>query len=106
MTYRPKTTRFIDEFGADIAAVAIKDRGHTVKVGEDNEEFVRIYVELHGYEYWSPCIIYDPDSFGCDSTQLKDDMEELCGDLGLEPMPENVEVIKARLIKAELWEVW
>ncbi len=100
MTYRKKTTRFLDEFGQDIAELATKDRGHAVKIGSDYEDVVRIYIEMNGFEYWSHSEIYDPDMYGWP----EDVCGDLCGDLGLEATPENMDAVKARLIRAGLWE--
>lgn len=99
MTYRSSSTRFLDEFGVDIATVESKERGHAVSIGSDYECIVRPYIEINGFEYWSSTVIFDSKSFSSHS----DDLIELCEDLGLKPTKENRAAVKARLIKADLW---
>lgn len=103
MAYMNKAMRFMREFGAGITEAATQDRKHSVLVhiGADVEDIVRLYIELDGFEYWSHSEIYDPDMYGWSEYALG----ELCGDLGLEATPENMDAVKARLIKAELWEM-
>lgn len=92
-----RAERFVAEFGKELEALALKDRGHVAVLDIDNDGCVRFSVELDGFTYLSPSAWFNPES-PCD----EDVIHELAGDLGLPETEESDELVRARLKKAEL----